>query len=464
MFAVGYRTPVKDASPTKNRERSPPKNDEQPMEKPGPSTNKTKQTRRSIGETETKKRLSSSPQAVAKLPPKQGEKKTISAKTNEPANVNRVAEAKACVVRAKLAINNSRNLKTDIKNDVLDAIDRLFSLVKESEANDLKLKGTKLTTAKEQEKDKSNCERLDKQLLEKMEEHNRLLLENKEEITRIGMLVQSSQKQVTYASAVKTRHYPLEGAAMHSVVVTSKVESETGDQVLEKIRKAVNAREEGVRIDRLRKARDRKVILGCQTQKEITRVKEKLKESEGDLCVEDVQNKNPQIILKHVMNYLTDDEIVGALQTQNKNLFKGENEEVTSKIRVKYRRRTRNPHMTHVILTVPPTIWRRLTDTGTVHMDLQRVRVEDQSPLVQCSRCLGYGHSRKYCSELLDVCSHCGGPHMKAECADWMAGVAPSCINCSKSKLDGCSHNAFEDICPVRRKWENLARSVIAYC
>lgn len=465
MFAVGYRTPTREASPAKAGEGSPLTDDKERTEKAGPSTNKTTQVRRSIGEIESKIRPRNSPPALTKPPSKQGEKKTI-AKTNELVPMSRVAEAKACVIRAKLAINNSRNLKTDIKNDVLEAIDRLFSLVKESEANDLKSKRTKTPDLERQEKEQISCERLDKQIMEKMEEQNRLIRENKEEIIRIGTLVQESQKHASYASAVAcpSRRNGLEGAAMHSVVVTSKNETETGEQILERVRKVVNAKEEGVRVDRVRKARDRKIILGCQTQKEMTKVKERLKTAEGDLHVEDVQNKNPLVILRHVMSYLTDEELVSALHAQNKNLLKNETEVMTSAVKVKYRRRTRNPHVDHVVLTVPPAIWRRLTEAGMVHIDLQRVKVEDQSPLVQCSRCLGYGHSKKYCTEQMDACSHCGGPHIKTECSEWMAGVAPSCINCNRGRLDGGTHNAFEENCPVRRRWEKLARSTVAYC
>ncbi|KAJ8734417.1 hypothetical protein PYW07_014968 [Mythimna separata] len=55
---------------------------------------------------------------------------------------NRLAEAKANVIKAKTNINNSRNIKTDIKMSVLEAVDKLFQLVKEADTEIKRLKKT----------------------------------------------------------------------------------------------------------------------------------------------------------------------------------------------------------------------------------------------------------------------------------------------------------------------------------
>ncbi|CAH2088587.1 unnamed protein product [Euphydryas editha] len=65
------------------------------------------------------------------------------------------------------------------------------------------------------------------------------------------------------------------------------------------------------------------------------------------------------------------------------------------RLQVKYHRRARNPLTAHVVLSASPALWRRITEKGSVHIDLQRVRAEDQTPLVQCTRCLGCGHDRR---------------------------------------------------------------------
>ncbi|CAH2097193.1 unnamed protein product [Euphydryas editha] len=101
-----------------------------------------------------------------------------------------------------------------------------------------------------------------------------------------------------------------------------------------------------------------------------------------------------------------------------------------------------------------------MTEAGNV--DLKRLRAEDQSPLVQCTRCLGYGHGKKYCKEKTDLCSHCGGQHLSSRCAKRQEGAPPTCKNCSNAKLDKIDHNAFSESCIIRRKC--LARSTVEYC
>ena len=175
-----------------------------------------------------------------------------------------------------------------------------------------------------------------------------------------------------------------------------------------------------------------------------------------------MKNKNPLVVLKDVFLDSGDDEMVNALYAQNKDIFTGlPHEEM--EINIKYKKRTRNPRTAHVIIQVRPKVWQRMTEAGALYLDLQRVRVEDQSPLIQCTKCLAFGHGRKFCTESVDRCSHCGGPHLREKCADFTAGNEPQCCNCSHSRLQKTDHNAFSTDCPVRKKWDYLARTHTAY-
>ncbi|KAL4705310.1 hypothetical protein ACJJTC_018996 [Scirpophaga incertulas] len=73
-------------------------------------------------------------------------------------------------------------------------------------------------------------------------------------------------------------------------------------------------------------------------------------------------------------------------------------------------------------------------------------------------------HPNKFCKETVEKCSHCGGPHVKNNCPDWLAGAAPTCCNCTTAKIEQNGHNAFSPECQVRRRWEALARAKVAYC
>ncbi|GBP21005.1 hypothetical protein EVAR_11036_1 [Eumeta japonica] len=58
--------------------------------------------------------------------------------------------------------------------------------------------------------------------------------------------------------------------------------------------------------------------------------------------------------------------------------------------------RARNDLECHPVLEVSPELYHRLIKAGFVYVGLQRRPVWDQSLLVQCSRCLGYGHGKRF--------------------------------------------------------------------
>ncbi|KAL0895220.1 hypothetical protein ABMA27_013658 [Loxostege sticticalis] len=60
----------------------------------------------------------------------------------------------------------------------------------------------------------------------------------------------------------------------------------------------------------VRKGKDRKIILGCRTRAEIDKVREKLEKEGKHLRVEDIQNKDPLVVLRDLLSYNGDEEVV----------------------------------------------------------------------------------------------------------------------------------------------------------
>ncbi|CAH2109173.1 unnamed protein product [Euphydryas editha] len=198
------------------------------------------------------------------------------------------------------------------------------------------------------------------------------------------------------------------------------------------------------------------------TNEEREKAKKKIAGEGTGLVVEVLKNRNSLLVLKGVSKDINNEETVAALRNQNSELFSGLDPE-DDHLSIKYRKKTRNPQTTHIVLSTSPILWRKITGASKVNIDLRRVVALDQSPLVQCTRCLGYGHSKKYCSDKADLCSHCGGQHTIDKCTKRQASSPPSSINCQKSKQEKTEHNAFSETCPVRRRWGELARSTTAY-
>ncbi|KAJ0175535.1 hypothetical protein K1T71_008694 [Dendrolimus kikuchii] len=284
----------------------------------------------------------------------------------------------------------------------------------------------------------------------------------KEEVIKLSddIMRHTPVENMTYAQKVAL---PKIGQPIHTVVISSVNERDTGDEVVTKIRNAIDAKSHGIRVDRLRKGKEQKVIIGCKNKEDIDKIVNTIRETDTTLNVEEKKNKDPLVILKEVLTINTDEDIIKAIKTQNSRLV-AEIQEEDWRISVKYRKRCRNSFVNDVVLQVSPKLWKTLTEESKIHIDLQRVPVIDQSPLIQCSRCLAYGHGRRLCKENQDVCSHCSGPHLRKDCPMWMAGSAPACHNCQVAKKDNYDHNTFDKNCPIRMKWDKLARSSVAYC
>ncbi|KAL0892594.1 hypothetical protein ABMA27_014323 [Loxostege sticticalis] len=398
---------------------------------------------------------------------------------------DRVTQARIWLQRAKTQIGESRNLRADLKSGITLAVDKLYQLVKEATADtnstsaapgkERKTEMSKdIESGRERERQKSDSvvPRIDdKELIELVKEQSRKIDQTNEELTKLKQSICSYQdtieKQTTYASiaATSTRNPTTveRKSALHSIVIESKDEAATGDDVMKQVREAVNAKDGWVTVERVRKVKDKKVILGCRTLEERERVKERLKGASDRLNVEDMRNHDPMVILRDVMTHHTDNDIKTALRNQNGVVFRGLDGK-DDRLEVKFRRKARNPLMTHVVLRVSPTIYNRMLEKGSVHIDMQRVRVADQSPLVQCSMCLAYGHGRSFCKVEVPKCTHCGGPHTRNQCADFLAAEPPKCCNCVAAKVDNDEHNVYSSDCPVRRRWEALARAKVQYC
>lgn len=411
-------------------------------------------------------------------------KTTIEAKSIYP---NRAAEATAVHKKGLENLNRSLNLRKDVKQEVKKALDRLYELTKmapatrklneELEREDTYKKNLVDTPTlvnlteniKEYDSKNQEIKKHEDQLILKIEENNRLLVKNgkkMEEIKTMIKLQKETIEQATYANIAaavpKPKQIP-ERTALHSVVITSRDEQDTGEEVLEMVRKAVDAKEGWIKVEKVRKAKDRKIVVGCGTKEDRQKIKERLERARERLVVEEVKNRDPLLVLKDVLSRHTDEEVVRALRNQNREVFHGlDNED--DRISIKYKKKARNPHTNHVVLVISPTIWRRALDAGKLRVDLQKVHVEDQSPLVQCSRCLGYGHGRRFCKEPEDLCSHCGGPHLGMACPERVLGETPECVNCKRANFESCKHNAFSKECPVRRKWDAIARAAVSYC
>ncbi|CAH2100835.1 unnamed protein product [Euphydryas editha] len=171
----------------------------------------------------------------------------------------------------------------------------------------------------------------------------------------------------TYAAAAAAKPKgPGKPAAIHSIVVTSKEPTDSGEAVMGKIRDIVRAMESGIKVERIWKAKDQKVVMGFITEEERDKAKKKLAGERKGLAVEILKNRDPLEVLKGVSKDIGDEEVVRALRNQNGELFGGLDLE-DDRLSIKYRKQTRSQYTTQVVLSTSPALWKRITEAGKVY-------------------------------------------------------------------------------------------------
>ncbi|KAL0858961.1 hypothetical protein ABMA27_010821 [Loxostege sticticalis] len=247
---------------------------------------------------------------------------------------DRVTQARRLLAKAKSHVSESRNLRSDLKTGITQALDGLFALVKEMAA---------AATAPEKEIDinkKAERSTLEQgslglegnELLRMMKEQGEKIDKTQREMEKLKETIvlqhEAARQQLTYAAAAAAAAPPVKPtverkSALHSIMIESKDELETGDEVMRQVREAVNAKDGWVTVERVKKVKDKKVILGCRTIEEREKVKERLQSAANRLSFEDMKNQDPMVILRDVIASHSENDILMALRNQNGGVFQG---------------------------------------------------------------------------------------------------------------------------------------------
>ncbi|CAH0397241.1 unnamed protein product [Chilo suppressalis] len=261
----------------------------------------------------------------------------------------------------------SGNLKRSIKETVVNSLEGMFKIIKDMEKQGNSLQG----------KSKEEIEPNNDKILQEVKAIKKILLEDRKTYAEIAAISKEPKFQAPKQVAPIRNTDPT-----HSLIISSEDTKDTSEVVLTKIRTAVDAKNSGLHVEMVRKAKNQKVVLSCSSKDEIEMITKRIEEGCKELKVEVAKNKDPLVIIKNVLSYHSDEEVINALKRQNKNVLQHIPAE-ESRMEIRYRRKARNPLENHIVLQVSPKIWQNLTSTGLVFVDLQKCVVEDQSPLVQ---------------------------------------------------------------------------------
>lgn len=336
-------------------------------------------------------------------------------------------------------LNGANNLKKEIKEKVIDSLRELLRIVKELSAENGK-----------DENRVDNLEIFKEYFGAKMQENSNKIDEILLEIKKKNCI--SAQDLDKHSRNVA----PLQKS--YALVVGSKDPMKTGDDIEGQVKKNANPRSLGIAVNNVRKSKNHKVIINCtsETHREKLKSELSLTSDSSGLTVQCGRERNPLIVFKGVIKGINEDDLNESLQKQNSHL------NIKEKVKIKYFRKHRNGLLANLICQVEPGTWKILTMVGKVFVGFQRIQVEDESPLVQCYKCLAYGHTKRFCTGLTR-CAYCTEEHLGNDCKKKIeeVGTNPRCINCSDKENN--NHSAFSPECPVRVLLDRRARELTNY-
>jgi hypothetical protein len=121
----------------------------------------------------------------------------------------------------------------------------------------------------------------------------------------------------------------------------------------------------------------------------------------------------------------------------------------------------------HVVLEVSPNLWRELVTLQKIKLHWSMCKVEDFISITRCLKCLGFGHTARFCQNQ-QKCSYCAEDHHWKECENKRSIC---CSNCAKAntyihddstKLN-TNHSVFSKECPRARRIETIIISKTDY-
>lgn len=175
----------------------------------------------------------------------------------------------------------------------------------------------------------------------------------------------------------------------------------------------------------------------------------------------------PMIILKGISKHTPSEELRSLIVNQNADIESLQPE--LEELHLRFERRNRNDKLYNAVFITSPRIWKKVIELGRLNVDHQRVHVEEFVPLLQCFKCLQFGHLKKHCSGDADSCAHCGeSGHLITSCPTKSNCESPHCLNChnknlrTKSNID-TNHSPTSDRCPFRTAMRNRVVEKINY-
>lgn len=245
------------------------------------------------------------------------------------------------------------------------------------------------------------------------------------------------------------------------IVAETKDPRDDSKFVIRELKEKVDVAKIGIGINSIRETRKNKVVISCDSDRDRQRLGTVIREK-TDLTVGLPVLRSPQIRIIGVIPEFANEGIVDAIRKQNTRLIEGAGND--NRIRFVRALKGRNDSIRNVIIEVSPQVW-TVMQGQKIRIGYQSVLAVDQSPILQCFNCFGFGHRAAVCKASVR-CAYCAEGHDTRSCTG--SGESslslPCCVNCRDFGRAEHDHYAFNQACPEWIKWDRIARESVIYC
>lgn len=251
-----------------------------------------------------------------------------------------------------------------------------------------------------------------------------------------------------------------------SIIIHPSSEDNNRQQVSEQWRKSINFKQVGYAPAGVQPVGKNKLRVEFDTTEQRDETLKRL-EAVPDIRAEPSRRLKPMVIVKGIYKQTATDELTQLIIQQNPEV--GLLKPSTQDLQFRFVRRNRRENLYNAVMLTSPPIWRKIIELGRLNIDHQKVHVEEFVPLLQCYKCLQFGHLRKYCASNETLCTQCGAEgHTFDTCPSKNNTDEANCSNCNtrNQRLHTTSstmHSATSNKCPVREAMRNRVMSRIDY-
>jgi hypothetical protein len=276
----------------------------------------------------------------------------------------------------------------------------------------------------------------------------------KNDISEIKKALEQNTQTNAHLQLTRTQSYAnaltKKKDTLHTIIIANTDEKEKSSTI-NLFKDNIKPTEMKIGIAAMKQTTSGKLIVKCTKEKDAQKIKEAIQKTKNQQVI--TTTRKPKLILKGVPKDIPQEDILEMLTIQNDNFQEDEDTKIVTETKNK------NENLKNVIIETNKTTHALALVEERLNLGYSRVKVEDVSPLTQCYKCQGFGHTTKYCKAEKDTCQYCAGAHKGTECSKKKPEDL-KCANCLKSPThkSKTGHCANDRKCPIRARFETYAQ------